>query len=52
MTEKEMDTVDNMAKMGGSFVKSLSECFLSADPQNFMKLKECFSNYWKTYSQE
>jgi len=51
MTDQEMDTVDNMQKMGGSFVKALAECFYRADPKNFIKLKECFSNYWKEYSQ-
>jgi len=52
MTDKERDTVDNMARIGGGFVKALAECFYRADPINFKILKDTFSEYWKQYSKE
>lgn len=51
MTDEEFDTIDNMTKFGGSFVKALAECFTHADPINFKILKEAFPRYWKQYSQ-
>ena len=52
MTDKEMDTVDNMATVGGGFVKALAECFYRADPGNLIILKDAFPEYWKQYSKE
>lgn len=52
MNEEENDTVDNMDKLGGSFVKALAQCFYHADRNNIDKLKEAFPKYWKEYSQE
>ena len=49
MTDEEMIVVDAMAKFGGSFVKSLAECFYRADPINFKKLKDTFPEYWEEY---
>jgi hypothetical protein len=49
MNEEELDIVEKMAKFGGSFVKSLAECFLHADPINFLKLKNTFPEYWEEY---
>ena len=40
-----------MRKYGGSFVESLSICFRLADSENFKKLKEAFSEYWKQYEE-
>lgn len=41
--------VKKMDEQGGGFVKSLANCFRHADPQNFEKLKETFSDYWNEY---
>jgi hypothetical protein len=49
MTEEEYNVVDAMDDFGGSFVKSLAQCFRQADDNNFRKLKEAFSNYWSQY---
>jgi len=49
MTDEEMTVVDTMKQYGGSFVKALAECFYHADPINFNKLKDAFSEYWSQY---
>ena len=49
MTDQEYLVVEAMEKYGGSFVKSLSECFFKADENNFDKLKEAFPEYWAQY---
>lgn len=49
MTDQEFETVENMTKYGGSFVKALAECFRHADPNNFQILKSVFSEYWAQY---
>lgn len=49
MTDKELYVVEAMAKYGGSFVKALAECFYRADPDNFIKLRAAFSEYWQQY---
>lgn len=49
MSEHDLEVVEAMAKFGGSFVKALAECFRTADPQNFIKLKATFGNYWHDY---
>ena len=50
--KQKLDTIDNMEKMGGSFVKALAECFRRADCNNFEILKEAFQKYWDEYSQD
>jgi len=50
MNREEFAVVDKMAKQGGGFVKALAECFYRADPGNFIKLKDTFSEYWEQYS--
>ena len=47
---KEFDTVENMNKYGGSFVKALAECFHHADCINKDKLIKAFPEYWKQYA--
>jgi len=49
MNEEEFKIVETMEKYGGSFVKALAECFYRADRQNFIKLKNTFSEYWNEY---
>ena len=44
-----MYIVEAMDKYGGSFVKALAECFRRADRDNFIKLKNTFSEYWEQY---
>jgi hypothetical protein len=50
MTDQEFEVVERMAEQGGSFVKALAECFHRADRNNFLKLKNAFSDYWREYS--
>lgn len=45
----EIMTINAMRKFGGSFVKNLAECFISADPHNYYKLKTTFQEYWDKY---
>lgn len=49
MTEHEFKVIEQMSARGGSFVKSLAECFRHADQTNFAKLKTTFSEYWARY---
>jgi hypothetical protein len=41
--------VDTMAKMGGSFVKALADCWRRGDGHNKAKLKAAFPEYWRDY---
>ena len=47
--EMNLKIADNMEKYGGSFVKALSECILRADPNNLMKLRDAFPEYFNEY---
>jgi hypothetical protein len=38
-----------MELQGGSFVKSLANCYLMADPVNKAKLRETFAGYFDVY---
>jgi len=49
MTEEEFEVVEEMQEYGGSFVKSLAECFHKADDNNFNILKNAFKGYWLDY---
>ena len=49
LNEEEFEVVENMSKRGGSFVKSLAECFHHADNVNKQRLKIAFSDYWDEY---
>jgi hypothetical protein len=51
MTDHDMDVVEQMEKYGGSFVQALAVCFRRADPNNLVKLKETFAEYWQQYEQ-
>ena len=50
-TDEDLRVIEQMAKRGGSFVKSLAEAFRTADHLNFEKLKRTFSDYWFDYEQ-
>ena len=52
MNDKEMIIIEEMEKYGGSFVKALAKCFRRADPVNFLKLKNTFSEYWSQYNKK
>ncbi len=41
--------VARMRIYGGSFVKSLAECIMRADPDNLKKLQDTFQLYLKQY---
>ena len=38
-----------MRRYGGSFVSSLGEALIHADPINTMKIQKAFPDYWKQY---
>lgn len=39
-----------MRQYGGSFVKKLGELFQFADPDNRIRLKQAFPEYWARYT--
>jgi len=43
------DTVNNMLRFGGSFVKSLADLWLRGDYVNRLKIETIFSNYFEEY---
>lgn len=45
------DALHMMEKLGGSFVRSLADCYLHADPSNKQKLRAAFSEYFERYEQ-
>lgn len=51
MNEEQFEVVVAMENYGGSFVKTLASCFHKADPNNFIKLKNAFPEYWKQYEE-
>lgn len=51
MTDQELNTVEEMEKYGGGFVKALAECLRRADLINFEKLKTTFPEYWVKYDE-
>jgi len=50
LNDHEFETVSNMEKHGGSFVKALAECFHHADGHNKLILINSFSHYWEQYA--
>ena len=40
-----------MKDYGGGFVKQLGQLYRLADDPNKAKIKECWSEYWQTYSE-
>ena len=50
LNEQEFETVSNMEKYGGSFVKALANCFHHADCTNKAILIHTFHSYWEQYS--
>jgi hypothetical protein len=44
-------TLMNMEKHGGSFVKKLAELYMIADWENKRKLEKCFKDYFDKYAQ-
>ena len=49
LNENEFETVSNMEKRGGSFVKALAVCFHHADKFNKLILIHAFPAYWAEY---
>jgi hypothetical protein len=45
-----LDTVDNMKKYGGSFVKALGECLIRGDSVNRFKILNTFWEYIIDYT--
>ncbi len=48
--EKDDKIIEAMELYGGSFVKALAVCIKKADPINYSKLRNVFSNYWEEYN--
>ena len=49
MSEEDLETIAQMEKRGGSFVKALANAARFADPDNLATIKIAFPGYWKTY---
>lgn len=49
MTKKDYKIIEAMETYGGSFVKALAVCLHRADPINYQKLRNTFSNYFEEY---
>ena len=52
MNEQDLNTVENMEKYGGSFVKAIAVLARHADHTNLQKIKNTWSKYWKIYEDE
>ena len=50
MTAEDRQTIQNMARYGGEFVKCLANAALHADNINLEKLKAAFPEYWVEYA--
>lgn len=46
---EDMKVVENMERYGGSFVQALAELARHADPNNLMKIKLTWADYWEEY---
>jgi hypothetical protein len=44
-----LDVIENMDRYGGSFVRSLAQCALRADPHNLTRLVSAFYDYFAEY---
>ena len=49
---KRQQITENMLRYGGSFVKSLAECCVRADHNNYKKLVDAFIDYFWDYRPE
>lgn len=49
--DQEFETLDNMDKFGGSFVKQLAVLYRLADLNNKSKLIDTFINYFNEYKE-
>jgi len=47
--EEQLMVGENMISYGGSFVRCLGSCVMSADPFNLVKIKETWPEYWEQY---
>lgn len=47
--DMEFHILEAMDQYGGSFVKSLAECYRRADPANKKKLMSVFEEYFQEY---
>lgn len=51
MTDEDLKVIEAMEQYGGSFVKSLAQCFRTADFKNRAILKNAFLDYWNQYTE-
>lgn len=49
MTIHEIEVLDAMEELGGSFVSKLAKAWRYADDHNFGRLKGAFRDYWEEY---
>lgn len=50
MTDEELQIVDAMISMGGSFVQALGRAAMLADAHNFARLQHAFADYFDRYA--
>lgn len=46
------DALHMMERLGGSFVRSLADCYYRADPPNRVKLRSTFAEYFDKYERQ
>jgi hypothetical protein len=51
MTDEDFATVRAMETYGGGFVQALAAACHRADPENLVRLKAAFPEYWSHYSE-
>ena len=52
MNEQDVQTLLNMIRHGGSFVRLLAIAAQQADPHNLEEIKKAFPEYWTFYSEK
>jgi len=50
MINQDLRTIDAMETYGGSFVKALAVAARRADPENLIRIKATWPEYWKQYA--
>lgn len=51
MKHDDLDVIEAMEQIGGSFVKALAAAARRADETNYQKLKTAFPEFWTDYEE-
>jgi hypothetical protein len=51
LSSSDIETIEAMRQLGGSFVKALAAAAARADDSNLARLKTAFPEYWSRYEQ-